>query len=65
MGRRTTKARKPKERQGPSPFFIVALVVGAALVFWLFVTAVSKPVAPPQKPVHRTMLLVVPPSEPC
>lgn len=63
MGRRTTRRPKPKERQGPSPFFIIALVVGAALVFWLFVTSVSKPVQPPAKPVHRTML--VNPALPC
>ena len=44
MGRGTTRRRKPKQRGGPSIFFIIALAIGVALLIWAFTQVVSKPV---------------------
>jgi hypothetical protein len=45
MGRGTTRRPKPKERSGPSLFFIIALLIGIALLIWVFARTIGKPVA--------------------
>ena len=43
MGRGTTRRPKPKERGGPSVFFIVALIIGVALLIWVFTQVIGRP----------------------
>ena len=45
MGRGTTRRPKPKESTRPSLFFIIALLIGIALLVWTFSKVISKPVA--------------------
>lgn len=46
MSRHTTTRRK-KAPQAPSKFFIVAILIGVILLFWLVTMAINRPIQTP------------------
>jgi hypothetical protein len=43
MGRGTTRRPKPKQRGGPSLFFLIALAIGIVILAWVAINAIRKP----------------------
>jgi hypothetical protein len=59
MGRGTTRRPKPKERSGPSWFFLIALALGIAVLVVVFFQMNSRPAAAPHGMAQTGRVAVV------
>jgi hypothetical protein len=60
--RRTRKTRSPESSSRPSLFFIIALILGLALIAWGFMVSIPKPAGDGEERSGRVDPMPVPPA---